>query len=355
MICYGEDEACALFGLTNVIAVFGGGKDGLFNRELSELVGTSRVSRTTYSRGRNSAGTSHAGADEPILRPEEIRLLPERHALVIADNAKPLIAALTRCLDGKPGRALLAAQAAVKARVAAARARQVPVFSRATAAFATAQRLDLTAAAGTPAGGLCRRSNDGGGGPRGGAGGRWAVMVTRAFPEAGRLVEAAYRALHQAENGTPDQRRAATLLGTPERPWDPPSCSPAVREQVWQWLDAVAGWVNHEYAWGVERLVPACWPAHPHIAHELAVLADLAPQRGDGDVQPPPGGLAPRQPADVPRAGPRAPGGRLRRRPPGMDGRRPLPRLPQRREHAATRGLVRARPANRPAAGGHGR
>ena len=51
VICYGEDEARALFGLTNVIAVFGGGKDGLFNRELSDLIGTSRVSRTTYNRG----------------------------------------------------------------------------------------------------------------------------------------------------------------------------------------------------------------------------------------------------------------------------------------------------------------
>ena len=72
VICYGEDEARALFGLTNVIAVFGGSKDGLFNRELSDLIGTSRVSRTTYNRGHGfsgSGGTSHAGADEPILRP----------------------------------------------------------------------------------------------------------------------------------------------------------------------------------------------------------------------------------------------------------------------------------------------
>ncbi len=150
VICYGEDEARALFGLTNVIAVFGGGKDVIFNKELSELIGTSRVSRTTYNRGRNSAGTSYAGADEPILRPEEIRLLPERQALVIADNAKPLIARLTRCIDGKPGRALLVAQAAVKARVAAARGRQVPSFAQTTTAVAAAHRLDLTAV--TPAG-----------------------------------------------------------------------------------------------------------------------------------------------------------------------------------------------------------
>ncbi len=143
VICYGEDEARALFGLTNVIAVFGGGKDGLFNRELSDLVGTSRVSRTTYSRGRNSAGTSYASADEPILRPEEIRLLPERHALIVAENAKPLIARLARCVDGKTGRRLLDAQAAAKANVTAARGRQQPVFARTTAAVAASRQLNL--------------------------------------------------------------------------------------------------------------------------------------------------------------------------------------------------------------------
>ncbi len=144
VICYGEDEARALFGLTNVIAVFGGGKDGIFNRELSELLGTSRVSRTTYSRGRGSAGTSYSGVDEPILRPEEIRLLPDRHALVIAENARSLIAKLTRCVDGKTGRALLVAQAAAAGRVAAARGRQTPMFARTTAAVQTAHQLDLS-------------------------------------------------------------------------------------------------------------------------------------------------------------------------------------------------------------------
>lgn len=101
-------------------------------------------------------------------------------------------------------------------------------------------------------------------------------MVTRPFPLPTRLVEAAYRELQVAAHGTEDQRRAlAALGGTLDRPWDPPSCSPAVRAQVWEWLDHVAAWVNHEYGWGVDRLIPACWPAHPHIAHELAVLADL--------------------------------------------------------------------------------
>ena len=80
----------------------------------------------------------------PILRPEEIRQLPERHALVVAENAKPLIARLSRCMDGKPGKALLAAQAAVKQQVNTARTRHTPVPARTAAAVAAAQRMDLT-------------------------------------------------------------------------------------------------------------------------------------------------------------------------------------------------------------------
>ena len=146
VICYGEDEARALFGLTNVIAVFGGGKDGLFNRELSDLIGTSGCPGppTTAARVQRFRRHSHASGDEPILRPEEIRLLPERHALVVPENAKPLIARLTRCVDGKPGRRLLDAQAAVKARVTAARGHQQPMFARTTAAVTAAHQLDLS-------------------------------------------------------------------------------------------------------------------------------------------------------------------------------------------------------------------
>ena len=37
----------------------------------------------------------------------------------------------------------------------------------------------------------------------------------------------------------------------------------------------MAGWLNHDYSWQAERVIPACWPAHPHLVHELAVLACL--------------------------------------------------------------------------------
>lgn len=114
VICYGEDEARTLFGLTNNIVVFGGGKDIAFYKEISELVGTTRVTRRSYNRQMSSWASSLYGEDVPVLRPEEIRQLPERHALVVAENARPFIARLSRCIEGKAGRALLRAQSAAR-------------------------------------------------------------------------------------------------------------------------------------------------------------------------------------------------------------------------------------------------
>lgn len=106
---FGEQEARALFGLINVLVMFGGSKDVAFNREISDLTGTVRVARTSWQSG-HKGGRTTSGEDIPILRPEEIRQLPERHALVIAENGKPIIARLTRCVDGKSGKRLLANQ-----------------------------------------------------------------------------------------------------------------------------------------------------------------------------------------------------------------------------------------------------
>jgi type IV secretion system protein VirD4 len=120
VLVYGEDEARALFGLTNVIVAFGGGKDGGFYRELSELRGRPRVRRTSYTYRGPGWGRSTHGETVPVLRPEEIRQLPPGRALVVAENAPPLIARLARCLTGRRGAELLAAQAAARDRVTAA-------------------------------------------------------------------------------------------------------------------------------------------------------------------------------------------------------------------------------------------
>jgi type IV secretion system protein VirD4 len=122
--CYGPDEARSLFGLTNNLVVFGGGKDVAFYKEISDLVGTVRVTRTSYNRHRGGWGSSRYGDDVPVLRPEEIRQLPDHHALVVAGTARPLIARLTRCVDGKAGRELLAELEA--ARSAASNGQEMP-------------------------------------------------------------------------------------------------------------------------------------------------------------------------------------------------------------------------------------
>jgi hypothetical protein len=59
------------------------------------------------------------------------------------------------------------------------------------------------------------------------------------------------------------------------RPSDPPSCPAALRKHLWVWLDRVAAWINHECQRRPDTVIPSCWPAHPHIAHELAVIASL--------------------------------------------------------------------------------
>jgi type IV secretion system protein VirD4 len=135
---FGEQEARALFGLTNVLVMFGGSKDGAFNQEISDLVGQVRVSRKTWQTG-TMAGRTFSGEDIAILRPEEIRQLAERRALVLAENGKPIIARLDRCIDRKPGRRLLADQKRLRAVLAETCRTGVSAEVRATVALAEAR------------------------------------------------------------------------------------------------------------------------------------------------------------------------------------------------------------------------
>ncbi len=141
---YGEQDARALLGLTNVLILFGGSKDVAFNKEISDLVGTVRISRTTWQHGKNP-GRSTAAEDIPILRPEEIRQLPEKHALVVPENARPILARLHRCIDGRAGRALLADQANQRAKVSAARGRTATDDARSRSALDAALTRGLIA------------------------------------------------------------------------------------------------------------------------------------------------------------------------------------------------------------------
>ena len=105
------------------------------------------------------------------------------------------------------------------------------------------------------------------------------------FPRPGRLLEHAYWELAIAANGTPEQVKALGDLRRLPRPWDPPTCThPDLRLELWVWLDDVVTWVNHEYVWDTEAFIPSCWPEHPHLVHDLAVLADQRRRAGTANT-----------------------------------------------------------------------
>ena len=139
---FGEQEARALFGLSNVLVIFGGSKDVAFNQEVSDLVGTTRVRRTTWQSGA-SGGRTTSGEDIPILRPEEIRQIRDRHALVVAENGRPIIARLNRCIDGKAGRQLMREQARARDKLTAVRRSAATPADRAAGALVEARRRGL--------------------------------------------------------------------------------------------------------------------------------------------------------------------------------------------------------------------
>ena len=144
---FGEQEARAIFGLTNVLVLFGGSKDVAFNQEISDLVGTVRISRTSWQTG-HRGGRTTSGEDVPILRPAEIRQIKERRALVVAENGKPILTRLTRCIDGKSGQQLLVQQAAVRDQLTTTRQAQISPEARTMAALAEANHRGLTTTTG---------------------------------------------------------------------------------------------------------------------------------------------------------------------------------------------------------------
>lgn len=146
VVSYGEDEARSLFGLTNNLVIFGGGKDIHFYKEISDLIDDVRISRQTVSDGPGGIGTSRSGEDVRVLRPGDLRRIPERHALVIAGNAPPIIAKLRRCLDGKDGQLLKAELDDARALVSGNRAATSDLIRRTADAIAYAREHRLAPA-----------------------------------------------------------------------------------------------------------------------------------------------------------------------------------------------------------------
>ena len=101
-------------------------------------------------------------------------------------------------------------------------------------------------------------------------------------PPDGVELKRAYRNLYLSANGTEaDKKRIGNPANLP-RPWDPPSCTnPTLRRELWAWLEKFVTWFNHEYVWDHNAgMIPACWPQHPHLVHEIAVLADQRRRAG---------------------------------------------------------------------------
>lgn len=139
---FGEPEARTLLGLTNNLIVFGGSKDAAFNQEISDLLGQVRVPRTSWQTG-PMHGRQVSADDIPILTAAEVRQLKERHALVLAENAAAIIARLHRCIEGRPGRQLLADQAQLRTTIRGGRRRAVSSEARTTAAVVEARHRGL--------------------------------------------------------------------------------------------------------------------------------------------------------------------------------------------------------------------
>src|SRR3954454_4991389 len=139
VVSYGEDEARSLFGLTNNLVIFGGGKDIHFYKEISDLLDDVRISRQTITDGPGGVGTSRSGEKVRLRRPGDTRRIPERHALVVAGTAPPVIARLRRCLDGKDGDRLKTELEAARAQVNRARAASIDVREPTAAALAYAR------------------------------------------------------------------------------------------------------------------------------------------------------------------------------------------------------------------------
>lgn len=101
------------------------------------------------------------------------------------------------------------------------------------------------------------------------------LAVTK-FPEPEGMIASAYWALETSAQAKTPQLAAG--LGDHRdlpRPWIPSSCTdPTTRKDLWDWLERVVVWLNHEYTWDTAAMIPACWSHHPHIINDLAVLAD---------------------------------------------------------------------------------
>jgi hypothetical protein len=101
------------------------------------------------------------------------------------------------------------------------------------------------------------------------------TQIISPFPRPPGAVLFALEQLAILRLGDASEMQVAGDLADLPRPWEPASCPDDLRTAIWEWCDAVAGWLNDEFAWRPAQMVPPCWPRHPHLARELPILAVL--------------------------------------------------------------------------------
>lgn len=91
-----------------------------------------------------------------------------------------------------------------------------------------------------------------------------------------QLIDDAYWDLERSSIGTQTEQELLGDHNELPKPWDVATCEDVdLRRDVWVWYDRVVTWFNHEYVWDpAAGMIPPCWPLHPHLVHEIGVLAD---------------------------------------------------------------------------------
>ena len=115
-------------------------------------------------------------------------------------------------------------------------------------------------------------------------------MIVQPFPWPTAPIRQAIDALQPTGLDDPGQGEATVMPARDRpRPWNPSTCHGSLRRALWQWLDEVIAWINGEHVRQPDRIIPACWPLHPDIVHEIAPLAML---RWQAEISPDPMPLA---------------------------------------------------------------
>jgi len=88
-------------------------------------------------------------------------------------------------------------------------------------------------------------------------------------------IDNAYWKLERSGIGTETEKEFLGDHNELPKPWDVATCEDLdLRRDVWDWYDRVVTWFNHEYVWDpAAGMIPPCWPLHPHLVHEIGVLA----------------------------------------------------------------------------------